>query len=116
MKIAITMIKLRIKSLLEKKKVLFEKQPILKYLYYFLLVLFGVGIIVLIYKLMSISTLSMLITITVLYIFVYAWYTWNTFNNLGYYSSRKVENLRTGVVFGGFILLIAMLYMIYSLL
>lgn len=59
--------------------------------------------------------LTILIIITAVLIPLYIWYASYVLNNLGYFSSRKVENLHCGAMFGGFLIIVLLIYMVIML-
>ena len=59
--------------------------------------------------------LKILIIITVVLIPLYIWYASYVLNNLGYFRSRQIENLHFGAVFGGFLIIVFLIYMIIML-
>ena len=99
----------------EKRNALFNRHPVLRPLSYILAGLAAVGVTALLWKTATVSTLLLLITIAVLIIPLYIWYAGYVLNNLGCFSSRKVENLHFGAVFGGLLLIISLIYMIVML-
>ena len=99
----------------ENRNALFSKYPLLKPLLYILAGLAAIGLFALLWKIGSVSTLWLLITITVLLVPLYIWYSSYVLNNLGYFRSRQIENLHFGAVFGGFLIIVLLIYMIIML-
>lgn len=99
----------------ENRNALFSKYSLLKPLLYILAGLAAIGLFALLWKIASVSTLWLLITITVLLVPLYIWYSSYVLNNLGYFRSRQIENLHFGAVFGGFLIIVLLIYMIIML-
>lgn len=118
-----------IRTIKNKKNALFEKVPILKPLYYIVLICLVVGILIGIVRIFRASILAGFIVVTIMFVCLYAVFAPLIIDNIDYFDSyidrlppisrgrerAIVHHLLWGFVIGGFMLIISLLSLIYAL-